>query len=815
MLGFFNTLLSSREFIPHGHCYLWQTELVALHVASDLLIALSYYSIPVLLIYYVRQRRNVPFSWIFFLFGAFIIFCGTGHLLEVWTLWYPQYWLSGTLKAATAVISAYTAVELIPLLPNALALPSTTELETANAQLATELKERLRVEARLQESEQFLRSIYDGAANAIFVVDVHEDGTFCYVASNPANERMSGLKSEELRGKTPEEALPVGVGSAVRQRYESCVRAGSAISYEECFSFTGEHAWWLTTLTPLHDNDSQIYRIIGTSTQITKRKQAEAALQKLNEELEIRVEQRTAELRQANRQLLTEIADRQQVEEALRESEEKYRCVVDNVKEVIFQTDTTGLWTFLNPAWTEITGFQVDESIGTHFLNYIHPHDCQRNLELFQQLVERTIDCCRYEIRYLTINGDVRWIEVYARPIEARDGTIIGTSGTLNDVSDRRRVEEALRESEELFRRAFEDAAIGMALVDSGGRFLRVNRALCEMLGYSEPELQVITYETITHPDDLDTSLTYQSRILNGEIYRFQMEKRYIHKQGRAVWAQLTTSIVKNVRGQHIYQVSQVQDITDRKRAESEILNALAKEKELSELRSRFVSITSHEFRTPLTTILLAAELLEYYGQQWTEEEKLEQLHLIQLSVRQMTQLLDDILLIGKAEAGRMQFNPVQLDLNQLCQDLVMQMLPQAGSRQVITFANQCSINHARMDEKLLRRILSNLLSNAIKYSPPDGRIRFELTCQDGMAVFEIQDWGIGIPPKDQQHLFEFFQRASNAANIPGTGLGLAIVKKCVDLHHGQVIVFSEVGVGTTFKVSLPVNNKQETKAEL
>lgn len=824
MLDFFNGLLSYRQFIPHGHCYLWQPELVGLHMVSDLLIAAAYYSITAFLLYFVRQRHNVPFSGIFVLFGAFIIFCGTEHLMEVWTLWYPHYWLSGIVKAMTAAVSAYTAVELMPLIPKALALPNPALLEAANSKLENELKERRRTEEKLQEQEEFLRSIYDGVANAIFVVDVLEDGTFRYGGLNPATESLTGLHSDDLRGKTPSQALPPHLAEVLSQRYAECVGEGTTISYEECLPFPGEDSWWMTTLTPLYDNNGRIYRLIGTGTNITARKQAEAAVQKLNQELEIRVQQRTSELTYVNGQLLALVVERHEAQEALRESEENYRSVVDNVKEVIFQTDAHGCWTFLNPAWAEITGFSVEESIGTTGLNYVHPEDRDRHLQLFQPLVEGKKNYCRGEIRYLTksknsslssplstaTEGSVgyRWIEVYARLIPASDGTIMGTSGTLNDITERKAFEEALRESEELFRSAFEDAAIGIALVATDGRFLRVNRSLCDMLGYSEPELQATTIRAITHQDDLDITLKSHKRIFDGDIHRFQIEKRYIHKRGHVVWIQLTNSVVQNVHGQPLYQVSQIQDITDRKRAESEIFNALAKEKQLSELKSRFVSITSHEFRTPLTTILSAAELLEYYGHNWTEEEKLEQLHLIQAAVQQMTNLLDDILLLGKAEAGKLEFKPTIVDLIKFCRHLAAEIQLNAGSDCAIAVISNYQGITAAIDQKLLRQILSNLLTNAIKYSPQGDKVTLELDCKNGEAVFQIQDRGIGIPKEDQQHLFEFFHRATNVGHISGTGLGLAIVKKCVDLHRGHISVLSEVGFGTTFRVCVPIDNQ-------
>jgi signal transduction histidine kinase len=249
-----------------------------------------------------------------------------------------------------------------------------------------------------------------------------------------------------------------------------------------------------------------------------------------------------------------------------------------------------------------------------------------------------------------------------------------------------------------------------------------------------------------------------------------------------------------------------IRDITDRKRAEEDIRKALDKQQELSELKSRFVTMSSHEFRTPLTTILSSAELIEKYSEKLTEEKKIQHLHRIQSSVKHMTQLLNNVLLIGKAEAGKLEFRPAPIDLAQFCRDLVEELQLSSGNNHTIAFCSQGECTNACLDEKLLRYILSNLLSNAIKYSPAGGTVNFDLICQQGEVLFRVQDRGIGIPQADQAKLFDSFHRASNVGTISGTGLGLAIVKKSVHLHQGTITVHSEIGVGTTFTVTLPLN---------
>jgi signal transduction histidine kinase len=249
-----------------------------------------------------------------------------------------------------------------------------------------------------------------------------------------------------------------------------------------------------------------------------------------------------------------------------------------------------------------------------------------------------------------------------------------------------------------------------------------------------------------------------------------------------------------------------LQNITPAKQSEAELRKALEIERELSELKSSFITITSHEFRTPLTTIQSSAELLEHYSERLSDEKKQMHLKRIQRSVSHLAQLLDDVLIIGTAEAGKLQFEPSPMNLVAFCGDIVESIRMSVHPHPEIAFVTRCDRTDAQMDEKLLGHIITNLLSNAIKYSPKAGTVRFELACTDSSATFCIQDSGIGIPQEDIDKLFESFQRASNVGTIPGTGLGLAVVKRCVDLHGGEITVESEVGVGTTFIVTLPLN---------
>ncbi|MBD2357211.1 CHASE3 domain-containing protein [Tolypothrix sp. FACHB-123] len=247
------------------------------------------------------------------------------------------------------------------------------------------------------------------------------------------------------------------------------------------------------------------------------------------------------------------------------------------------------------------------------------------------------------------------------------------------------------------------------------------------------------------------------------------------------------------------------QQLVKRQQAEA-LQRTLAQEKELSELKLRFFSMVSHEFRTPLSIILGSAQLLAQSNQQWTEEKKLKNLHRIQSSARSMNQLLTDILTLTRAEAGKLEFHPELIDLEAFCLNLIEDIQFCNQPQHPIKFVTQSNCTHAQLDENLLYSILSNLLSNAIKYSSPETDILLILSCETDAIIFQVKDSGIGIPSEFQQHLFEPFHRAENVGKIVGTGLGLAVVKKCVELHQGRIYVESEVGIGTTFKVKMPQN---------
>ncbi|MBW4576385.1 MAG: PAS domain S-box protein [Aphanothece sp. CMT-3BRIN-NPC111] len=543
--------------------------------------------------------------------------------------------------------------------------------------------ERKQAEAAIQAQKTFLSQVIDTNPNLIFVKDWN--GKFTLV--NKALAQLYGTTPENLIGKRD------GDFNFNKQEVEQFLEADRQvmatsqeliIPEEKVTDYTGKVHCFQTIKKPLFSPDGNSYQVLGIATDITDRKTAEIILQKINEELEIRVNSRTIQLRNINHELRREIVERVRADSALRESEERFR-----------------------------------------------------------QLVEQAAD--------------------------------------------------------------------GFLLHDLQGRFIAVNQRACDSLNYSREELLSLTVTDIEENFDFEKATELWKQMIPG--IPITLNGVYKRKDGTTFPVEASVGVFE-LDGSRLI-LALVRDITERQRAETEIRNAFEKEKQLNELKSRFITIASHEFRTPLTTILAAAESLEHYSHRWNEEKKVSYLHRIQDGVKRMTELLNDVLIVAKADAGKVEFEPKVINLIQFCQELTEEMQLADGNQHQIIFVNDGNFpdktlakKFAYMDEKLLRQIFTNLLSNAMKYSPCGSTIYFELSYQDENAVFQVQDQGIGIPPEDTELLFDAFHRAKNVGTISGTGLGLAIVKNAVDIHGGSITASSDVGVGTTFIVMLPLNHQ-------
>ncbi|MBI3513764.1 MAG: PAS domain S-box protein, partial [Proteobacteria bacterium] len=276
-MRFIAELFSAADLSPHGICLLWRPELIWLHVLSDSVIGLAYYSIPLALACLVWRRRDMVFGWMFWMFAGFILACGTTHFLNIWTLWHADYAAEGAVKALTATISIATAAALWPLLPRALTLPSPAALQRLNDDLRHRVDERDRAFRQASESEQRFRAYFDNVPERLFLIEVGEDGKFRYVLFNPVAEQTSGVTTAEAHGKTADELLP-RVADQLNARYRECVGAGRPIRYEETVDFRAGERTWETILVPIRDATGRITTIMGSARDVTEHRAAELQL---------------------------------------------------------------------------------------------------------------------------------------------------------------------------------------------------------------------------------------------------------------------------------------------------------------------------------------------------------------------------------------------------------------------------------------------------------------------------------------------------------------------------------------------------------
>jgi PAS domain S-box-containing protein len=313
MESFFQSLLAPGDFLPHGICLTWRSELIWTHLLSDILIGLSYFSIPVGMLYFVWRRQDLAYKWIFLMFCGFILACGMTHFFGAWTLWHPDYVAEGAIKAFTAAISVITAVVLWPLIPQALALPSPAQLTEANSALQIQVLERQRAEMevrrmvseleervaertaelqrandslearvadrtaellevnhRLRASESHYSSIFHHLVEGLFVIRVVGGHEFRYEALNPSHERQTGLRTEDVAGRTPHEVFEPGIADHLVERYRACCQARAPIQYEETLSLPAGVRIWQTNLAPLFDAEGRPVKLLGTSRDMTE-----------------------------------------------------------------------------------------------------------------------------------------------------------------------------------------------------------------------------------------------------------------------------------------------------------------------------------------------------------------------------------------------------------------------------------------------------------------------------------------------------------------------------------------------------------------
>ncbi len=640
----------------------------------------------------------------------------------------------------------------------------------------TDNTERKRAERALRESEQKFRALFEGSSHGVVL---HDENQILEV--NPAAVRIMGCqRPQELVGKHPSETSPRfqpnGESSAElgRQHIQECMENGSA-RFE-----------WISC-TP----------------------QGKAV------PLEVALTRIQWSGRQVIQALITDIAERQRAQAALAESEALFSAAFEGSPILIVIARLTDQkYVLVNDAFVNWSGFVREELVGRDSTEFnIWESRAERD-EVWAE-VQRHGSIRERECHFRNRRGDRATMLLSFETIQINHTPHLLAMGL--DITGRKLAEEEsrasearLRESEARFSAAFQasPALIGIMSM-SDEKYVLANDAYLNWLGYSREEVLGRSCVELGLWEDLaERNAVLKDMRTVGSIR--QRECRWKNRRGERFTILLSAETIRLNDTSHL--LSMALDITQRKRAEEELLKTLEREKELSQLKSNFVSMVSHEFRTPLGIIQSSAELLRTFYQRMEPSEREEQLESIARNTRRMAGMMEGVLLLSRLDAGKLNYQPAELDLSAFCRRVVDEVLSATNRRCVIDLALTNLPSEAQADERLLGHVFTNLLSNAVKYSEPEAAVRFTVERDGADAVCIVRDEGIGIPEEDQEQLFKAFHRGSNVGTRPGTGLGLLLVKRCVDLHKGTLQLNSKVGGGTSVTIRLPVFGRNHEK---
>ncbi len=556
--------------------------------------------------------------------------------------------------------------------------------------------------------------------------------------------------------------------------------------------------------------------------------------------------------------MLSDITEKHRYEATIKESQEKFKTIFEQSPYGICHFDTTGTITDLNGSLIAMLNLSKDEILGYNIID-----DLKNNQYVSKQAkaaLDNGISFFNGEFKIVTEHQNRQiWVKAIFKRLGCKDDAAGGIA-IIEDFTDKYIAETKLRKTEALLSSAIEYMASGVVITDSKGEFIRVNRGACEILGDTEdnllgkspsnPSKNWWIYTLEDKPFNLE-EFPLTRAIRNGEKTR-NLELYVKRRDGVKRWILLNASPVWDSTGAIISAVVIFQDITARKHAEGQILKLNEKledmvesrteqlkdaleelryevderkraeielyktqeelrisyeaEKELNELKTRFISMVSHEYRTPLTVILSSTYILDQFYQMQDYRGFSKQIDHIQSAVKSMTEMLEDVLVIGRQESGRVEIFSEKYDIVDLCLEIKDQMEALFKGEHDIVIDSSSPKVYVRTDSKILLHILNNLASNACKYSPKAESVRIKIRESEEEISVAIIDKGIGIPEKEQKSVFEPFFRSHNIGTIPGTGLGLAIVKRFVDMLDARLTLQSKEHEGSTFTLFLKKN---------
>lgn len=671
-------------------------------------------------------------------------------------------------------------------------------------------------EEALRNSEERYRTTIAAMSEGLIVHDLEGRITFC----NAAAERILGLSAEVLTGGhyfasgwwqvIQEDGTPF---TEATHPVKAAISAGEARAniVMGIRKPDGQMIWLLTNFAALHDDDGAIYAVVTTFTDITDRKAAEAQLrEKHQEELQMQIYLKK----------LHEISILLTRTETL---DDFYRAAVEQARKH-FDFERVGLLLY-----------DDGEAVGTYGTNLagetISEHHYRLNPADLTGIMDRTLDrSTRFAfdedaelfadlqkvgrgqnvVATLWNGRALGWIAadnaIQHRPISKVQLDIMALYAlTVGSLLSRKRAEQEARILSRRLEMATRVGGIGIFDWYINEHHLFWDDGMVSIYGIVESQVRQLADQwlQIIHPEDRERmQLALPSVIGDGSV--FDIDYRIVRPDGCIRYVKSSGLVLTDEDGMPYRLLGVSLDVTGIKEAEQMLRSALEKEKELGDLKSRFVSMASHEFRTPLATILASTETLSIYRERMTGDQIDTRLEKIRQQVEHMKDIMEDVLRLARMQAERIDFHPVAGDLDDFCQAIVSEFNQQPEYHgRIIYNCSSCPVE-MHFDPRMMRQVISNLIHNALKYSETDKLVYICLDCNDEEISLAVKDEGIGIPEMDLKHLFEPFHRATNVGTIAGTGLGLSITRQAIAAHQGRIEVESKVNKGSVFTLYLP-----------
>lgn len=652
---------------------------------------------------------------------------------------------------------------------------------------------RRQAELALRNSETLLRTLVQSIPDLIWLKGTNG----VYISCNPMLERFFGARKADIIGKTDYDFVDRELANFFRVNDRKAIEAGKSASNEEWITFADNgHRTFLDTIkTPIYDSDGTLLGILGIGRDITERKLAGQVLQA---------------------------------------SEKRFRAIFDQAPIAIALIDLQGCPIITNLRLTKMIGYSSDELAKMMFTEFTYPEDVDKDLNQFTDLIAGKISGYSMGKRYIHKNGTSIWANLFVTTLNDNNGLPKEIIGMVEDITERKKAENALFESEKKYRAFFENSMDAILLTSSDGKTLSVNQAACSMFGFSEDELINRGRSGVEDSTDPRLSVLIAERNRNGKA---RGEVFLLRKYGTSFPAEILTSLFKNQES-HLRASTIIRDITERKKAQQDLIRANtelvlqngekekqacelieAKEKaeESDRLKSAFLANMSHEVRTPLNSIIGFSELLS--DPDFDEDKKNEFIQHIIANGNNLLTIISDIMDISKLESGEITIRKSQINAYKFIENVKEKFSFQTVSTnlelKLIHSENNCEI-FSYADQERLNQIFNNLISNAFKFTA-NGKIEIGFQSKGKRIEFFIRDTGIGISAEYHTKIFERFRQVDNSTTrkFGGNGLGLAISKKLVELMGGKIWLISEPGKGAIFHFTLPAYSSEMSFVQL